>query len=292
MKLEDIKTRVSEGFQKYKEYRKQRSLSRKLGHACRYGTIAQIGALLAQGAHPDSKDTDGRNILEDALRMEKFDIAKALLEAGANPDVYVYNQSGLVRALETQQNDIACLMIEKGASVDVTQRGYNAPLITAIYRAKSETVMLMLDKGADVNACDYKGRTPLLAAVRRGDVALVQTLLDQGADATWESADRETPLDYAQRLQNREIEAALQSHLDALVPAWQKTAEQEVAHISIKRDAGYRITEIFNFETARRTTVTQNLETFQEAVFCETFDAVKDKTAIEAATTQLKKLGM
>jgi len=71
------------------------------------------------------------------------------------------------------------------------------PLHQAILRNKTDIALLLLDSGASVDVPDRTARTPLHLAVERGNVALVTALLQRHARANERDALGWTPLHHA-----------------------------------------------------------------------------------------------
>jgi uncharacterized protein len=111
---------------------------------------------------------DGFTALHLAAFFGKPEIARALLDAGASPDVYT-------------TNDFA-----------------NQPLHAAAAGRHLEVCRALLAAGANVNATQHGGYTPLHEAAQHGDVELVELFLSAGADPTIAVADGGTPTDLAE----------------------------------------------------------------------------------------------
>jgi ankyrin repeat protein len=98
--------------------------------------LGVLKVLLDHGADPDGKDRWDWTLLHYAC--EEFDLAKLLLDKGANPNA-VENERG--------------------------QR----PLHYAADEGRTAAVELLISRGADVNAKDYYGHTALSYAEDLGD---------------------------------------------------------------------------------------------------------------------------
>src|SRR5205823_4768231 len=103
---------------------------------------------------------------------------------GADPNVTT--EFGLTVLMAAAQGggevEIARLLIDKGARVDVADKSGGTALMYAADRGKAEFVRLLLAKGADVNARDKSGATALKAA-RAGKHPEVEAIL-KAAGAT------------------------------------------------------------------------------------------------------------
>jgi ankyrin repeat protein len=121
-----------------------------LQEAARNGNIEQVRALLAAGANPNLQNEAGNTPLRWAAGHGHQEIVKMLLDNGAN----VNQQNGL---------------------------GWT-PLRVAVYKGHQAVVKMLLDNGANVNQQANSGWTPLHGAAQNGHQEIVQMLLSAGAD--------------------------------------------------------------------------------------------------------------
>ncbi|KIL60364.1 hypothetical protein M378DRAFT_83865, partial [Amanita muscaria Koide BX008] len=77
--------------------------------------------------------------------------------------------------------DIARILVENGADVNGKVKN-NTYLQEASYEGNKDIVELLLDKGADVNAQGGEYGNALQAASLKGNKDIVELLLDKGAD--------------------------------------------------------------------------------------------------------------
>jgi ankyrin repeat protein len=123
--------------------------------------------------------SDGFTALHLAAFFGKAQIAQALLDAGASPDVYSTNDAH-VQALHSAA---------AGRHVEVCR--------------------LLLAAGADVNAPQRLGFTPLHQAAHAGDVELAELFLSAGADPATTMDDRRTPAETAEAAGHVDLAARL-----------------------------------------------------------------------------------
>jgi|SRR5882672_2454429 len=142
--------------------------------------IAQ--ALIARGADVNAKNSRGMTALSDAVISNRADVAKFLLDRGADPNVNGSLGPVLVDASVRGQVTIVRALLEKGADPNVKDSTGNTPLIHAAEHRYAAVVEALLDKGADPNGKDRYGQTPLVLAAERGDEAAVRALLRKHAD--------------------------------------------------------------------------------------------------------------
>ena len=116
--------------------------------------------------------------------------------------------------------DIALLLIEKGASLDARDRSGdrenqhpgNSPVHYAAIYGRTRVLEAMLDRGVSPNLRDRNGRTLLMLAVENGHRDTARMLLRRGADPNARSALGETALELAKRRGDTEMMRLLQSH--------------------------------------------------------------------------------
>ena len=154
--------------------------------AAREGCVDCVKVLVSSGADPNIVDPDQYSPLVLALINGHFDVAGALIDAGANldredkvgrtalwaaVDAHTIPSSNRPAPRETDDTlssmDIITKLLDRGAKVDVPLRA-QVP-----YRTK-------LDRGGD-GALGF-GTTPLLRAAKTGDVPVIKMLLDKGAN--------------------------------------------------------------------------------------------------------------
>jgi len=155
--------------------------------AAREGCVDCVKVLIGAGADPNIVDPDQYSPLVMALINGHFDVAGALIDAGANLDMedkagrtalwaavdaHTIPTSNRPAPRETDDTlgsmDIITKLLDRGAKVDVPLRA-QVP-----YRTK-------LDRGGD--GVLGVGTTPLLRAAKAGDVPVIKMLLDKGANA-------------------------------------------------------------------------------------------------------------
>ena len=86
-------------------------------------------------------------------------------------------------AAEVGNEDIACILLDKGADVNyVGEKRKITALHVATYHNQAEMVKLLLDKGVTVNAQDANGHTAMHIAALLNHASLIPLLLGAHVD--------------------------------------------------------------------------------------------------------------
>ena len=144
--------------------------------------------LIDAGADIEAKDEEGCSPLLVASKAGALDTMKMLLKAGADVNV-TYTQDNVGHTcltLAAFHRHIETVRYLVGLpEVDVNQAGDDW---TALHWAGQEdfpdVVEVLIDAGADVEANDENGRSPLLLASKDGSLDTVRMLVKTGADAS------------------------------------------------------------------------------------------------------------
>ena len=117
----------------------------------------------------------------------------------------------LSRACILGEHNIAKILIERGANVNLKDGDGNTPLINATYHVHASLVELLLKNGADPNGSNTATFTPLHHAAGNDNERIAQALLEAGADpmATAPLEDHWTPLHVAASLDSIHVITAL-----------------------------------------------------------------------------------
>jgi len=160
-------------------------------YAARENCIACVDVLLKSKVDIDLPDPDGVSPLLVAIMNANWDLAKQLIDAGADVNQWdIYGESPLYTAIDLR------------ARIDGGRNSIDAPNTTT----GLAIVKLLLERGANPNmqltfkpanargAITTRGATPLIRAAVNADPEVMKLLLEKGADATLSTADRQTPI--------------------------------------------------------------------------------------------------
>ncbi len=112
-------------------------------------------------------------------------------------------------------------LLEKGAAVELVDKGGYSAMMLAASNGHAEVVRLLLDHGADIDRVEQtQGMTALIWAAQRGQQSVVRLLLERGANTALRDAEGKTA---AQRARESGHEA-----MGRLIEQWpQSPAKQE-----------------------------------------------------------------
>jgi len=272
----------------------QDTLDARVLEAVTAGDIARVQKAVAEGDNVNkNRAWQDESPLLQAIEAGNADMVSALLALKADPNIKMGYRDTTPMSAAVKKGDavIVQIMLKAGGKAEAkTDTGLS--LFTYAVATKNDAVADMLlaagakpDTGA--NGGDW---TALFYAARNNDAPRVRQLLDLGARTYLCDKDGRSVLDVAAAKENFAVRDMIQAHIDAQVPAWQPAGDNKIAHVSILRKQGYRLTEIFNFETREATLVTHNFESGLDSTVVRDFADVKNKARITEAEAKLPKL--
>jgi len=182
--------------------------------------VALVKRLLAAGAKIDAKDKSGQTVLFHVAQANNVDVAKLLLDLGADPSVSL----GTGNSTGDSTGD------QLGSTPLMNAMGWSSLTFdTTIFQ-------LLLEAGADPNyrnksrydeewdlttsgAVTYGGQTVLTRAAQDGRIDLVRLLLEHGADPRIARQDGVSAEELAQRFKHPEVAALIASYASRTPPA-------------------------------------------------------------------------
>ena len=170
-------------------------------------SLGVVKELLNLGADPNvvylDPDEGNFTILDRSLYYNNFEIFKTLVENGA--DIERVNEKGeplIVHAIKLERFDIVKYLIDKGIDPTMKYTDYrNIPfslLVATVNNRNTEIAEYLIEKGADVNSKDTINSSSeeavnlIFTAIENGNTALVKLLIENGADTSVFNKDRKT----------------------------------------------------------------------------------------------------
>ena len=136
--------------------------------------------------------------IHEAARAGDLEAVKALLKS--DPELVnvtnKYDMTPLFWAAELGSLELAELLLENGAQVNVSSPIFGTSLHRAVFRDHFKMAKYLLDKGAQTTAQNSTG-TALHTAAIKGNLDIARLLIENGADVNAVNQSGETPLFYA-----------------------------------------------------------------------------------------------
>jgi ankyrin repeat protein len=162
---------------------------------------AAIARLAASGSPVDARDRHGRTPLHVATYAGAHEAMRALVAAGADPNVLERDRYDIV-TIAAVADDVATLETALrlgGSARNVTSRYDGTALIAAAHLGHDGVVRTLLRAGAPPDHVNNLGWTALIESIVLGDggprhVATLKALNDAGADVNLADRSGTTPL--------------------------------------------------------------------------------------------------
>jgi ankyrin repeat protein len=172
--------------------------------------LEAIKAQLALGAPIDALDDLGFSALHYATDSGQLETVKFLIASGCEIDKRC-SSIGLPTALHLacakEYRDIAKVLLDAGADPNIKTEVNNDTVLNAsVDRDALWAVKMLLESGkADVDSRDTNSMTPLHSASRIGNIDIVRLLFAAGADKLAKSMNGRTALHYAAMAGKEEV---------------------------------------------------------------------------------------
>jgi ankyrin repeat protein len=219
---------------------------RPLMYASIEGHTVVVDQLLRNCAKTNSKDRNRRTALHHAVRHERVEAARLLLNRGA--DAEAKDQEGysaLHAAAQVGNVMLVRQLLEHAASLESRCNGFHyeskdgcTPLHLAVGYGHADVMEILLDKGAEVDSKDAHKQTPLHLATNRGYVEGSLILLRKGASVHAQSDLGTTPLhNVSMGSQPNETLLGILLDAEADVNARSHTGEKPLHFAAFNREA-------------------------------------------------------
>ncbi|KAK7609428.1 hypothetical protein JOL62DRAFT_173792 [Phyllosticta paracitricarpa] len=167
--------------------------------------INQVQLLIEHGADLTLLCSNSSSYLFEAVRGNDPELCRLLL-ASKEFDVNLQDSNGASALHFAPSVEIAELLIDHGADINLRSENGDCLLIHAIMRGDNDTACFSLDHGAEVNVkIKFSGTTALHEAVGRANSTVVKLLVDKGADILAADYERNSPLHAASALDSSYI---------------------------------------------------------------------------------------
>lgn len=147
--------------------------------------IAAVRTLLKQGVDVNQSQGDGMTALHWAALNGDAEIAKVLIQAGANlrATTRLGSYTPLFMAARAGFAPIIDILVKAGANVRTPAQGGLTPLMMAASSSSVDALKLLIEAGAEVNATETeRGQTAMSFAAAFNQADAIKLLLQHGAD--------------------------------------------------------------------------------------------------------------
>lgn len=158
--------------------------------------VGRVEAALAAGADANELDPSTMTPLHMAAARGSVDIARLLIDAGAETGTGQGKAHPLHLAAEFDHAAVAALLLEHGAKADVRDSRSNTALLIAAKSGYADVVEVLLQAGADPLAEEASYHdTAIYIAAMKGNLDVVKLIVSQGVDVNLRNSHTgETPL--------------------------------------------------------------------------------------------------
>jgi len=180
--------------------------------AARNADAAALARELAAGAAVNSRNRLGESALVIVLKKDRVDLANVLIDAGADVNLAAVNGiTPLMAAAYGGHDAIVKRLLAKGADIRAVDRLQKNAMVYAAGEGHTEVVMTLVGAGMAPNDVYANDLTPLMWAAGFGKTATVRALLAAGADASRKDNRGKTAADMAREQGFSETVAVLQA---------------------------------------------------------------------------------
>jgi len=124
--------------------------------------------------------------IEKAVETGNIELVQKYLVEGGNVNcIGKWEQTLLVKAIQSNQEKIALLLIENGADINFKDNEEQRSLLFyTVFHSLTNIAKILIDKGVDVNSLCRHGATALMLASTLKKMEMVKLFVENGADAT------------------------------------------------------------------------------------------------------------
>ncbi len=256
-------------------------------NAVRRNDLKKVGKFLDDGFPIEYESWGGSNALLIAVISGHKDMVEMLIRRGANFTRYyghyliadTARQDTLLHlAAHFGHKDIVLLLLEHDkydrSLIDKIDGRRNTALHLAAAQGHEEIVRILMDQGFDPLAKGENGKTALGFAHQGGHEKIVALLAG-----------------VQKKLEEKPAPPPPKKETPPPAPEWKLASSKSVAHVSEMPEVGYKLSDIFNFETRERIRIVYNLKTKADHIETTPFAELPDQKQLGEAYAALVRLG-
>ena len=205
--------------------------------ASRAGKIDAMRYLLEKGSNYDVVDSNGRSLIELIIGWGSSEVMSILQEYGADySDVASARGDAhpVWRAVKNGQSASVAKILDGGLSIEYRHQGVRI-LQHAIETNNEEVARLLIERGAAVDATDMRGWTALHSAAYSGNIDLMLLVLQKTENHAPTDQQGWTPLDLAAFYKHDDIQNLLDPEGKIKAFAWMKNSDMKATAINFYR---------------------------------------------------------
>lgn len=170
-----------------------------------------LEALLEHGANPNLYSNEGVFPLHKSVMQGEIGILQVLLDGDhggilVNPNVQdLDGRTPLMLALQKGNKEIIDILLESGADIEAVDNAGMTALMYAVASNSKDMVGYLLQKKAKINTLSEAGLTALIVALQNANFEMSRHLLIKGADPSVYKSDKKSPLEIAVSYKNSEV---------------------------------------------------------------------------------------
>ena len=138
--------------------------------------------LLNRGVNVNEKSIDGETALGLSIDDNSLDMVKELIKYGADVNDKMYDYGNLDVAVSNNFWEIAEVLVDNGADVDVRNNEGFTPIMVVASSLQSRLLEKMVKKSKNIDVVDDNGRSALIKSAMCGLKENVEILLQNGAN--------------------------------------------------------------------------------------------------------------
>jgi len=170
------------------------------------GNATRVKRLISQDINLDVRDNHGRTPLQVATYFGDAELARILLEAGADANTMDHQRYDLITIAAVNNNvELIKLGLEFGANPGATTSPYDGTaLIAAAHLGHVETIQILIEAGTPLDHVNNLGWTALIESIVLGNggehhTNVLKLLVDAGANINLANRNGTTPLQLARQ---------------------------------------------------------------------------------------------
>lgn len=185
------------------------------------GDFKKVKELINQGDENFYND-NGTQALMSAIHKEEIEIIEFLIEKGADinykceslgeTQLMILSNLTLATSSSSKQKEIAQLLINKGAYLNVKSNIGMTALMCAAGSGQIEVAELLINSQADIHSQDAQGWTALMYSAFNSQVKILKLLIENGADINVKDKNGNTALTLAKEKGYKKIVDILKNH--------------------------------------------------------------------------------